>query len=215
MQPYFVPYAGYFRLFAAADTFVVLDSVQFPRRGWLHRNRLVDQAGRLAWLTLPLRKGPRQMRIADLEFSSEAPERLDVQLRRFPVFGNEAAAGHPLVRLLTEFAVTPVHYLERLLRECCCILELPFNVVRASEIERLDGLRRQDLMIGIAKSLRATEYVNLAGARALDLYDAAEFRRHGIQLHFLEDHRGPVESILGRLLAGPAEPIRQEILANV
>ena len=29
MQPYFMPYAGYFRLFAAADLFVALDCVQF------------------------------------------------------------------------------------------------------------------------------------------------------------------------------------------
>jgi hypothetical protein len=41
MQPYFVPYAGYFRLFAASDLFVIYDCVQFPRRGWVHRNRLV------------------------------------------------------------------------------------------------------------------------------------------------------------------------------
>ena len=42
MQPYFIPYAGYFRLFTGADLFVVCDDVQFPRRGWLHRNKLID-----------------------------------------------------------------------------------------------------------------------------------------------------------------------------
>jgi WbqC-like protein family len=45
MQPYFLPYAGYSRLFAATDLFVVYDCVQFPRRGWVHRNRLVNTAG--------------------------------------------------------------------------------------------------------------------------------------------------------------------------
>jgi hypothetical protein len=39
MQPYFMPYAGYFRLFCAADVFVMFDCVQFRRRGWVHRNR--------------------------------------------------------------------------------------------------------------------------------------------------------------------------------
>ena len=37
MQPYFFPYAGYFRLFAAVDTFIIYDCVQFPRRGRVHR----------------------------------------------------------------------------------------------------------------------------------------------------------------------------------
>ena len=54
MQPYFIPYAGYFRLFAASDLFVIYDCVQFPRRGWVHRNRLLDRSGKLRWLTLPL-----------------------------------------------------------------------------------------------------------------------------------------------------------------
>jgi hypothetical protein len=45
MQPYFIPYAGYFRLFAATDLFVIYDCVQFARRGWVHRNRLPDGAG--------------------------------------------------------------------------------------------------------------------------------------------------------------------------
>jgi hypothetical protein len=58
MQPYFLPYAGYFRLFAATDLFVVYECVQFPRRGWVHRNQLVNTAGAERWLTLPLEKVP-------------------------------------------------------------------------------------------------------------------------------------------------------------
>ena len=57
MQPYFYPYAGYFRLFARADLFVVYDCVQFPRRGWVHRNRLTGADGQLQWLTLLLQQG--------------------------------------------------------------------------------------------------------------------------------------------------------------
>src|SRR5262244_1544533 len=72
MQPYFVPYAGYFRLYAASDLFVVYDCVQFPRRGWVHRNRLVDRTGALRWLTLPLAKAPRDILIRDLRFTSDA-----------------------------------------------------------------------------------------------------------------------------------------------
>jgi hypothetical protein len=53
MQPYFFPYAGYFRLLAASDLFVIYDCVQFPRRGWVHRNKLVDASGEARWLTLP------------------------------------------------------------------------------------------------------------------------------------------------------------------
>ena len=62
-QPYWAPYAGYFRLFVASDLFVVFDDVQFPRRGWVHRYK--DKDGR--WVSLPVAKAPRDTRICDMK----------------------------------------------------------------------------------------------------------------------------------------------------
>ena len=51
MQPYFLPFAGYFRLMCDVDVFVLLDDVQFRKGGWIHRNRLRTRTGDLSWLT--------------------------------------------------------------------------------------------------------------------------------------------------------------------
>ena len=40
MQPYFLPYIGYWQLLRAVDTFVVLDDVNYINRGWINRNRI-------------------------------------------------------------------------------------------------------------------------------------------------------------------------------
>jgi len=80
MQPYFNPYAGYFRLLAAADLFVNYDCVQFPRRGWVYRNRLPDSNGAAGWLTLPLEKAPRSATFGDLRFPADSIARLDVAI---------------------------------------------------------------------------------------------------------------------------------------
>src|SRR5436190_8297403 len=85
MQPYFFPYAGYFRLFAASDLFVIYDCVQFPRRGWVHRNKLLDAAGNAEWLTLPLVPAPRDVLIRDLQFPPDAAAEFARRLRRFPL----------------------------------------------------------------------------------------------------------------------------------
>ncbi|MCK5920942.1 MAG: WbqC family protein, partial [Methylococcales bacterium] len=37
-QPDFVPYLGFFQRLLMADVFVILDDVQFIRRGWQHRD---------------------------------------------------------------------------------------------------------------------------------------------------------------------------------
>ena len=59
MQPYFIPYAGYFRLFQSVDLFVVYDCIQFARRGYVHRNQLPNFTDELSWITLPLAKAPQ------------------------------------------------------------------------------------------------------------------------------------------------------------
>src|SRR3954468_7197414 len=85
MQPCFIPDAGYFRLLPASDLFVVYDCVQFPRRGWVHRNKLVDRSGAARWLTLPLEKAPQEVAIRDLRFPADAAERLAERLQQFPL----------------------------------------------------------------------------------------------------------------------------------
>ena len=42
MQPYFFPYLGYYSLIAATDHWVVFDTAQYIRRGWVNRNRVLS-----------------------------------------------------------------------------------------------------------------------------------------------------------------------------
>src|SRR4030081_3504667 len=97
MQPYFIPYAGYFRLFAASDLFVIYDCVQFPRRGWVHRNKLLDASGEARWLTLPLEKAPQSVLIQDLRFPPDAAEQLAERMRPFPLFAGVTPATEHIV----------------------------------------------------------------------------------------------------------------------
>ena len=40
MQPYFLPYLGYFQMVNAVDTFVFYDNVAYIKNGWINRNRI-------------------------------------------------------------------------------------------------------------------------------------------------------------------------------
>lgn len=211
MQPYFMPYAGYFRLFAATDLFVIYDCVQFPRRGWVHRNRLPDANGNLAWLTLPLAKAPREILISEVRFSEDAPARMHDEMRRFPALSGKALETD-IVQAIAPKEARLVDYLERLLRTCCAKLRLPFAVIRSSTLGIGNDVRGADRIIAIAKSLGAKRYVNSPGGR--ELYDPAAFARHGLELFFLRDYEGPPTSILHRLLTEGTEPIGAEIRAQ-
>src|SRR5438445_505000 len=55
MQPYFFPYIGYFQLINAVDEFVVYDNIEFTKKGWINRNRILVN-GKDAYITIPLKK---------------------------------------------------------------------------------------------------------------------------------------------------------------
>ena len=97
MQPYFIPYAGYFRLFAACDLFVIYDDVQFPKEGWVHRNRLLNKNNEPTWLTLPIQRKPLATRINEIEFLDDANKVWQEQLRKFPIMDIDSQ-NNPLNR---------------------------------------------------------------------------------------------------------------------
>lgn len=207
MQPYFLPYAGYFRLIAQTDLFVVYDCVQFPRRGWVHRNKLLDARGEEQWLTLPLKPAPQDVLIRDLAFADDAAGAMAERLRPFPAAG-QAGPHAPLLERMRRPDGAPVDYIVDLLRLASEALGLRWNVVRSSSLAVPQSFRAQDRILEIARRLDATAYVNAPGGR--DLYEAAAFAARGIELRFLEPWAGAGGSILQRLADDdPAELGRQ------
>jgi hypothetical protein len=208
MQPYFLPYAGYFRLIAQSDVFVIYDCVQFPRRGWLHRNKLADARGEEQWLTLPLRPAPQDVLIRDLDFPEDAAATLAERLRPFPVAAR-TGPHTPLLDRVRNPEGLPVDYISGLLQVTSEILGLRWNVVRSSSLDVPPSFRAQDRILEIARRLGATRYLNAPGGR--DLYDAVAFANAGIRLDFLEPWAGAGGSILQRLADDDLADLGQRI----
>jgi hypothetical protein len=210
MQPYFVPYAGYFRLLTATDLFVVYDCVQFPRRGWVHRNQLPDAHGRPSWLTLPLAKAPQEVLIRDLEFHSDAETLLAERLRPFPLASESGGDAAPVLAGLRSLrGEGPVDYLIRLLQLVAEALGLPWRILRSSSLSIPPDLHGQERILEITRRVDAKRYVNAPGGRAL--YDPAAFDAAGIELRFLSDYPGPSWSVLSRLAWEGAAALRRDI----
>jgi hypothetical protein len=213
MQPYFFPYLGYFRLFSQSDAFVLLDSVQFPRRGWVHRNRFTDATGTLQWLTLPIAKGaqPTTM-ISDLRFQTHATTLLSEQIRRFPCLKKLADFDHDLAALVLNTEVPVTEYLANTLGWVCERLGVSRPMIRASELTIDGDLKGQERIIAIAKALGARRYLNAPGGA--DLYDLAAFQAANLGLHFLPAFVGGYQSVLERLLTSSTESLRRELMQS-
>lgn len=209
MQPYFIPYAGYFRLFAAADLVVLFDCVQFLRRGWMHRNRLPNSNGELQWLTLPLTKQSQDVLIHDLEFIENPQTEWDERLNKFNhIFTKHQ--NHCLFQSIKNINGDPYSFLERTLKDVCFYLKLPFQIVRSSTLPIAADLKGEDKIISIAKYFNAQNYINLSGGK--NLYNSEKFKYHGLKLQFLNDYQGSFASILYRGLTEDPKNLMQDII---
>lgn len=213
MQPYFMPYAGYFRLFAAVDVFVALDCVQFPRRGWVHRNRFTDHNGELQWLTVPLKKSDRDTtRICDLQFQDNANAVLREEARRFRSL-HTIQQRTVFADMLFETGVSPNEYFTSSLSKMAKLLGMERPIVRSSTLNVDPQFRAQARIIEIAKRVGANDYVNSPGGR--DIYDEAAFEKAGLTLNFLSDYRGSCSSILERVIEDGVDLVAKEIHQNL
>jgi len=70
MQPYFIPYLGYFDLINRTDCWVVFDTVQYIRHGWVNRNRILHSDSGWQYIMVPLKKHSRKAAIKDIEIAA-------------------------------------------------------------------------------------------------------------------------------------------------
>lgn len=213
MQPYFFPYAGYFRLMHAADHFVVFDCVQFPRRGYVHRTQLPGPGGRIEWLTLPLAPQPRDVRIGDLAFAADARTCLDRRLARHPWLARAPATDAERLRTYLHAPLPSViEYLVRGLQLVADILGFAPVITRSSELALDPDLRSEDRVIAVVKAVGGAQYVNAPGGRGL--YHPERFAKAGLSLAFLSTYRGRYPYLLQALACEPAAAIRDDIRAS-
>lgn len=210
MQPYFFPYAGYFRLLAFADEFVIYDCVQFPRRGRVHRSEVCGANGKAEWLTLPLRPQARDVRIGDLAFADDARQRFDQRLSRLPWLDAGRAPAADAVRDHLRGPMTSViDYLEAGLRLVADTLGAPAKISRSSTLAVDPALRGQDRVVAIVRALGGSHYLNAPGGRKL--YQPQAFEQAGIALEFLPDYRGKYRQLLPALVSESAADIRRSL----
>lgn len=185
MQPYFLPYIGYFQLMAAVDKFVVLDDVNYINRGWVNRNRLLLN-GVAHTFTVPLRGASQNRLICEIELDDAQGWRekllrtLRQAYRRAPCYVQasallESIINYPSVRL-DELLLNSI-------REVACYLSLEVEIVASSRIYLNTHLKGQERILDICREEQASIYINPIGG--VDLYDRANFLEQGTQLYFL------------------------------
>jgi hypothetical protein len=185
MQPYFFPYLGYFHLIDAVDCFVVLDNVDYPKSGWVNRNRILIHS-EAAWFTVPVYSAGEL--IIEKHYAIDA-RFFDTARRKISrAYGNSASLGQ-ILRLFDQWEAsqdTRVASVNTMLLQAVCeLIGIRKPVFMASsEMSLHRELTGQQRVYEICKQLGASEYVNLPGGATL--YSSEEFQLQGLGLRFVE-----------------------------
>ena len=187
MQPYFIPYVGYFQLMNAVDKFVVYDNIQFTKRGWINRNRILIN-GKDSYITLPLRKDSDYLDVKERFLAESWPveklsmlSRIKAAYRKAPYFD----IVYPLIEEcilfettnLFDFILNSLELIKRYLN-----ISTPLFISSAMPIDH--SLKAEQKVIAICKAMHADTYLNPIGG--VDLYSKERFLSHGVRLQFLK-----------------------------
>lgn len=185
MQPYFLPYIGYFQLMASVDVFVVYDNIKYTKKGWINRNRMLIN-GQDAIFSLPLKKGADSLNIIDREITSDFNKtKLLNQFRgayaKAPFFKDIFPYVEDVVSYQDDNLFGYLHYSLCKMSE---LLDIKTRIITSSSLTVDDNLKGQDKVLSICKALDAKNYINAIGGQAL--YDSADFEGEGVVLNFIQ-----------------------------
>ncbi|RUR76288.1 WbqC family protein [Chlorogloeopsis fritschii PCC 9212] len=184
-QPQYLPYLGFFHKLQKGDIFVVMDSVQFQRRGVQHRNQIKTSQG-AQWLTVPvLHRSRDEERINEMLINSEFPwshkhwHTLMTNYSRTPYFDKYSSGLEEiLTREWNNLCQLDMALIEWVMEN----LGIKKSIIYMSALE-VEG-NKSELLIDICKAVGADTY--LSGSGGKNYMDLAAFETAGINVLWQE-----------------------------
>lgn len=184
MQPYFMPYLGYFQLMNFVDKYVVYDDVNFIKGGWINRNNIII-SGDKKMFTIRLDKASPNKLINEIDIKddfSDLEKTLKFNYSKAPYFNDVMALFGEIISFedknLSNFIFNSFRLILKYLGNN------KTELIMSSSLDKDNNLKGKDKVISICRLLRVEQYVNAIGGQ--ELYDRDEFKENGIDLKFIE-----------------------------
>lgn len=191
MQPYFLPYIGYFQLIKSVDLFVLYDEVQYTKKGWINRNRFLNQNNEPEYFSLPLKKDSDYLNVNQRYLSEDF---LTLNNKTLRIIENAYRKSknfsevYPIVENIFTYSDSTnlFDYILNSLNIIVDYLGLNTKIIKSSDFESefSKTLKKENRVIQICKELNANTYHNPIGG--IDLYNKSDFNLHGVNISFLK-----------------------------
>ena len=182
MQPYFLPYLGYFQMVNAVDRFVFYDDVNYIKGGWINRNFLGD-----GLFTIPLIKLSSFKKINEIEVNWSSREIIKLEKRI-----KQNYSKSPNFKAVFQIIESIFDERPNLISDLCSesivkfskYLNIDTKFTTSSELKYKKLADKESTLIGLCKQLNASHYINPIGG--IDLYSKKTFKDHSIKLSFIK-----------------------------
>lgn len=187
MQPYFMPYIGYFQLLNAVDKYVIYDNAKYTKKGWINRNRIL-QNNKDTLISISVEKDSDYLDIKDRSVADSFDKKklinqIRESYRKAPYFEQVM----PIVEDIINYEEKNLFlYIYNSIKEVCKYLNIHTEIIISSTIDVDQTLTGQDRVIAICKTLGAEDYYNAIGGQ--ELYQPKDFEKEGINLRFLSSN---------------------------
>jgi hypothetical protein len=189
MQPYFMPYIGYFQLINSVDEFVIYDNIQYTKKGWINRNRILAN-GRDQLITLPLKKDSDYLNVVERKLSELWEKDKNKMLNVIKSSYSKAPYFKESFDLISKCLNNPEENLFKFIYDSIIFindfLEIKTPIVISSTINANHALKSQDKVLSLCKSQNANVYINSIGG--VELYDKEIFKQNNIELNFIKSN---------------------------
>ena len=183
MQPYFLPYIGYWQLINAVDKYVIYDDVQFIKGGWINRNNILIN-GQKQLFNLILSGASPNILINEITVQDNQTKlirTIELNYKKAPMYQQV----FPLFLHIMEHSDKNLaKFIGNSIVEISKYLSIETEFIYSSTLDKDNTLRAQDKILNICKLLNANKYINAIGGA--DLYSKDDFNKVGIELSFLE-----------------------------
>jgi len=182
MQPYFFPYIGYYQMAFSVDEFVFFDDVNFFKKGYINRNRILLH-GRSHQFTIPISQASQNRKICELQYAAQWGQ----FLRLIKVAYCHAPFFQDAYSLIESTVINEEENVA--IKNASSIMNV-FHYLgitrRWSRAQALDlgkALKGESRVLEICARKNATTYRNSFGGKSLYSHDS--FRSRGIELTFI------------------------------
>lgn len=186
MQPYFIPYIGYWQLINAVDKYIIYDDVNFIKGGWINRNRILVN-GQPKYFNIPMINGSSNRLINEIGVSTNV-KLINKNLRIIDAAYKKAPHYTEVYPLIESVLKTDENnlakYIEHSLRLISDYLGITTEMISSSSLNKNSTLKAQDKILHMCELLGATEYYNAFGG--INLYSFRDFNEKGIELKFIK-----------------------------